>query len=449
LAPTTSTLPPITTTSLPPEPANEALFEVSEDTTVNSDEPSEVLGDSSVLEVDLDGQDAKRSLIRFEVAGIPEGQTVTSATLRMLQLDRADQAGSVSLVGGTWSEADTSWSNAPPVGEAIGSLPGGDDGVIIEVDVTSAVTGNGTFDFYLTTLFDEGMDYASKESGQGPSLTVVWGEEDAAAGTRLVGAGDIASCASDGDEATAALIAQIAAEADDLVVFTAGDNAYESGSLQDFNECYGPSWGQFKDVTRPALGAREYRTDGAVGHFAYFGSAAGDASEGYYSYDLGGWHIIVLNSNCDQVGGCEAGSPQEQWLREDLDSFSTACTLAYWHHPLFSSASAGGNPEVIDLFTALHEADAEIVINADNHFYERFEPQTPAGEADDEGIRQFTVGTGGRSLDVIGSPAANSAARFNESFGVLSLRLFPGGYEWAFVTEPGVAFTDTGSADCH
>lgn len=448
VATTTTTSPPTTTTTTLSEPENQAMVTVSEDTTVDSDEPDVPAGNGAVIEVDQDGPDTKRGLLRFEVEGVPEGQTVVSAILTLLQLDESAQGGSVSFVGGPWTEAETTWAAAPPVGEVIAPLPGGVDGMPVEIDVTAAVTGNGTFDFYLTTLFDDSMEYAAKESGSGPTLTVVWGETETAEAAVLVGAGDIASCESDGDEITADLIGQVAATAEELVVFTAGDNAYESGTLQEFNECYDPTWGQFKAMTRPAPGAREYRTEDAVGYFAYFGSTAGDVGEGYYSYDLGGWHVVVLNSNCAEVGGCQDGSPQEEWLNEDLSEFSAACTLAYWHHPLFSSSPAGGNPEVRELFDALNDADAEIVINADNHFYERFEPQDPEGLPDENGVRQFTVGTGGRSLDNVGTIAANSAARFDEAFGVLALSLRPGGYDWNFITEEGVAFTDTGSASC-
>jgi hypothetical protein len=265
----------------------------------------------------------------------------------------------------------------------------------------------------------------------------------------LVGAGDIASCASQGDEITAELLDQVVAGAPEAVVFTAGDNAYESGSAQSFNDCYGPTWGRHKDITRPAAGSREYRTAGAAAYFEYFGEAAGDPAEGWYSYNLSGWHVVVVNSNCTEIGGCEAGSPQEQWLRQDLAAYSTGCTLAYWHQPLFSSRSGGTNPEMLPMFQALYDADADVVVNGNDHFYERFLPQDPTGEEEDDAVTQFTVGTGGRSLDSFEGPSANSALRFNESFGVLALSLSPGGYEWEFVTPPGTPFTDTGSGSCH
>lgn len=157
----------------------------------------------------------------------------------------------------------------------------------------------------------------------------------------LVGAGDIVTCRGTDDEATAALLDAIGG-----TVFTAGDSVYSDGTSEEFANCYEPSWGRHKARTRPAVGNHEYHTPGAAGYFAYFGEAAGDPSKGYYSYDLGAWHIVVINSNCDEIGGCEPGSPQEQWLRADLAAHPTACTLAYWHHPLFSSGQHGSDTAV-------------------------------------------------------------------------------------------------------
>ena len=184
-------------------------------------------------------------------------------------------------------------------------------------------------------------------------------------------------------------------------------------------------------------------------YFDYFGTPAGEPGLGYYSYDLGGWHIVVLNSNCDQVGGCDSGSSQHTWLVQDLAASESDCTLAYWHDPLFSSGVSTGAPEVDSFFEALYAAEAEVVINAADHLYERFGPQDPDGGSDQEGgIRQFIVGTGGRSLDQFGSTAPNSEARFNEAFGVLVLTLLDDGYEWSFETTDGSSFSDVGAGSC-
>ena len=146
----------------------------------------------------------------------------------------------------------------------------------------------------------------------------------------IIAGGDIASCNSTGDEQTAALLDNIAG-----TVITLGDNAYESGTINNFNNCYDPSWGRQKARTYPTPGNHDYLTPGATGYFTYFGAAAGDPHKGYYSYDIGDWHIIVLNSNCVEVGGCGVKSAQVAWLQSDLAAHPTLCTLAYWHHPLF------------------------------------------------------------------------------------------------------------------
>jgi len=165
----------------------------------------------------------------------------------------------------------------------------------------------------------------------------------------LVGAGDIAACGSSGDEATTALL-----DAIDGTVFTLGDNVYDSGTRREFAECYDPTWGRHKGRTRPAAGNHDYGTARASGYFGYFGEAAGDPSTGYYSYDLGAWHIVVINSNCEPVGGCQAGSPQEAWLRADLAAHPVDCILAYWHHPRFSSGPHGGTDEMRAIWRALY-----------------------------------------------------------------------------------------------
>ncbi len=261
----------------------------------------------------------------------------------------------------------------------------------------------------------------------------------------LVGAGDIAACNSSGDEATAALLDDIPG-----TVFTVGDNVYDSGTEQEFANCYGPSWGRHKARTRPALGNHEYQTSNAAGYFGYFHGTAGNPDKGYYSYDLGSWHIIVTNSNCEQVGGCEAGSPQEQWLRADLAAHPTSCTLAVIHHPRFSSGGQPSSPAMQPFWQALYEHGAEFVVSGDAHNYQRFAPQNPSGGKDlGYGIRQFVVGTGGKSHYSINSPITNSEVYDTDSYGVLKLTLRADGYDWEFVQEAGKTFTDSGSAACH
>ena len=229
-----------------------------------------------------------------------------------------------------------------------------------------------------------------------------------------------------------------------------GDLAYPDGSKENF-VCYDKTWGLARSRTRPAPGNHEFHSSGATPYFDYFGVLAGDPKTGYYSYDLGAWHIIVLNSECRDVGGCEAGSPQGKWLRADLASHTVACTLAYWHKPLFSSGSAHGNDLTMrPLWDALYEANADVVVNGHDHDYERFAPQTPDGASDPgRGIREFVVGTGGKSHRPFSEPKPNSEVRDATAFGVLKLTLKSKSYDWQFIPEEGKTFTDSGSGACH
>jgi hypothetical protein len=264
----------------------------------------------------------------------------------------------------------------------------------------------------------------------------------------LVGAGDIGSCANSGVEETARLVAQAGI---DVTVATFGDAAYPSGAAADFARCYDPFWGQFKERTRPSPGNHEYETPGASGYFDYFGAAAGDPTKGYYSYDLGSWHVISLNSNCSSLaGGCAVGSPQEQWLKEDLAASANACTLVYWHHPRFSSGFHGDQAFVAPFWDALYQAGAEVVLNGHDHNYERFAPQNPSGQADPaQGIQEFVVGTGGAELRNFGAIKPNSEVQIAGVNGVLEMTLRPDGYDWQFVTAPDGAVADSGSGQCH
>ncbi|HET6781748.1 MAG TPA: metallophosphoesterase [bacterium] len=261
----------------------------------------------------------------------------------------------------------------------------------------------------------------------------------------LVGAGDIASCESAGDEMTAKLLDSIAG-----TVFTAGDNVYERGRLQEFTRCFAPSWGRHKARMRPSPGNHDYLTKDGQGYFKYFGAAAGPPSKGYYAYNLGVWRVIVLNSNCAHVGGCHNGSPQERWLRAELNAHSALCTLAYWHHPRFSSGPHGDALSVGSFWDALYEAGAELIVNGHDHLYERFAPQAPDGSLNsDRGIRQFTVGTGGRSLYSVKRLTRNSVFRSATTFGVLKLTLRASGYIWQFVAAPSGKVLDKGESLCY
>jgi len=260
-------------------------------------------------------------------------------------------------------------------------------------------------------------------------------------GEVLVGAGDIADCGSSGAEATAALLDAIPG-----TVFTAGDNAYSSGTASEYANCYDPTWGRHKARTRPAPGNHEYNTSDAAPYYAYFGANAGPSGRGYYSYDLGDWHLISLNSNIDM----SAGSAQELWLRADLAATTKTCVLAYWHHPRFSSGSHGSSTESQPLWQALYDYNADVVVVGHDHNYQRFAPQTPSGAPDPvRGMREFVAGTGGRSHYSFSTPIANTEAYNTDTWGVLKLTLDAASYSWEFIPIAGGTYRDSGTGACH
>lgn len=268
----------------------------------------------------------------------------------------------------------------------------------------------------------------------------------------LVAAGDIATCGTPGAEETAKLIDTMPG-----TVLALGDLAYEDGSAEEFANCYAPTWGRFKDRTKPSLGNHEYKQKGAAPYFDYWGPVAGDPTKGYYSFDIGPWHLISLNSNCSDAGGCSKGSPMEQWLRQDLAATSSACVLAFWHHPRWYTPSkqpTTGKLEATDkkmnsFWIALMEYGADVVLNGHRHIYERFARQNPEGKADPSGVRQFVVGTGGGQHDKFqAGPAPNSEVRNAGTHGVLQMTLRADGFDWRWVPVAGGTFTDSGSDTC-
>lgn len=268
----------------------------------------------------------------------------------------------------------------------------------------------------------------------------------------LIAAGDIAcrpGARPAPETCQMAATADLAASRRPDVVTPLGDLQYERGELSAFQQSYDPTWGRMKPVTRPAPGNHEYGTRRAAGYFAYFGEAAGPPADGWYSYDVGAWHVVALNSNCVAVGGCDDDSRQVRWLRADLAAHPARCVLAYWHHPLFSSGLHGSDPRFEAFWRALADAGADVVLNGHDHHYERFAPLTPTGEVDAaRGIRQFIVGTGGRSIYPVKRRLPASEAASDAGFGVLELRLRADGYDWEFVPAAGNQFTDSGSATC-
>jgi hypothetical protein len=233
-------------------------------------------------------------------------------------------------------------------------------------------------------------------------------------------------------------------------VLALGDEQYQSATPDDFAYGYALTWGKFASITHPTPGNHEYYIPGAAGYFGYFGKSAGDADRGYYSFDIASWHIVSLNGNCDFIGGCQTGSAQERWLRADLASHKASCTLAYWHQPRFSSGGHHSDTAYEPLWQDLYAARADVALAGHDHDYERFAPQTPDGRRDDtRGVREFVVGTGGKSHDFFASTVPNSLVRNNSAYGVLLLTLHPHGYDWRFQSIAGETFSDSGTAVCH
>ena len=256
----------------------------------------------------------------------------------------------------------------------------------------------------------------------------------------LVGAGDIADCKLPGAEATARLLDRFGG-----TVFTTGDNAYPSASAADYRNCYQPTWGRHLDRTQAIPGNHEYEQANAAPYYQYFGAHAGPAYLGYYSYDLGAWHVIALNSET----AMQSGSEQAMWLRQDLSATNRRCAVAMIHRPLFSSGEHGNNADTRGLWNILYEFGVEIVVAGHDHLYERFAPQTPDGRSDPlRGIRQFIAGTGGAGVRGFMSPKGNSEAR-GSVWGVLALTLLDGAYNWEFVPVEGASFRDGGAGTCH
>ncbi|WP_214105509.1 CBM96 family carbohydrate-binding protein [Acrocarpospora catenulata] len=407
-----------------------------------------------------DNSPVKRIFLRFTVSGV--SGTISSVKLR---LHTDDVAGSESSSGGTfrgmssttWSETSTTWNNQPAVdGPTLGSIGSVARNAWYEVDVTSYVTGNGTYSIAVTSASTDGVDYDSRESGAStaPQLVVTTGTTPSPSPSPspspggdpvLVGAGDIATSGS-GDTATAALLDGIPG-----TVFTLGDNVYDNGTAAEFNSYYHPTWGRHKARTRPVAGNHDYNTSGATGYYGYFGSAAGDPTKGYYSYDLGSnWHVIVLNSNCSAVP-CGTTSAQVTWLRADLAANTRPCTVAMWHHPRYTSgANHAPNSSVAPFVQALYDANADLILTGHNHQYERFAPINPANQLDTaRGIRHIVAGMGGAGHYGFGTILPNSEARNSDTHGVLKLTLHPNSYSWQFVPEAGRTYADSGTTACH
>jgi acid phosphatase type 7 len=430
------------------------------DAQVAEDNPDFSYGARTELLVNGGTDPAVASYLRFDVSGV--NAPVQRATLRLWVRDRGgtQDGPAIFATDPDWSENGLTWTTRPPaIGGVLDDKEKLTSSTWVEYDVTPAVSGDGPIAFVLVGQSADGVIFHSREAPNPPQLVVLVGNKSptptpvpgmtpgptVAGDAVLLAAGDIAECASAGDEATAALL-----DGRPGTIATLGDTVYEAGTTREFADCYDPSWGRHKDRTRPAVGNHEYLTPEAADYFRYFGAAAGDPQQGYYSYELGAWHIVVLNSNCSQVGGCHQGSPQEQWLRADLAAHPTACTLAYWHHPRFSFGKYDDNEATRVLWQVLQGAGAEIVLSGHDHNYQRYVPQDADGIRDDaRGIRAFVVGTGGSNHTPLGTPPPTVEASNDDTFGILQLNLHPTRYDWQFVPIADQSFTDAGSGVCH
>ena len=437
--------------------------------------PAATFGTLATLAVD--GSPITNSFLRFTVSGLLPDQAVSRAELRVY----ANSSTSESLHAGavadnSWSETTLNYNTAPAIGGVISSASPITAGTWITWDVTSYVPGNGTYSLALTTAGATAVSFSSRESGaNAPQLVLTLSTSsgtptptttpDSTSHILLV-AGDICryddggvdyspNCKKTGD-----LIRSVIAANPGAMVQTAGDNVNNEdapASYDDqYEDVYGPNWGSFLSVTHAAIGNHDYLPpSGAAPYFAYYGSGAGTAPGGYYSYNIGGsWHVIVLNTMCPQVGGCGPGSAQYNWLKNDLAANPGKCILAAWHHPRFSSGQFGGFTISADWWDLLYQYKADIVVNGHNHNYERFNLVDPSEQAASDGIREFLAGTGGAPGPVYTyaeHPLDPNEAVRNQTglYGVLQLTLNSSSYSWKFLPAAGYTFTDSGTTDCH
>ncbi|HET6770371.1 MAG TPA: DNRLRE domain-containing protein [Actinomycetota bacterium] len=452
-----------------------------------------------------DGTPEVRSFLRFDLGGMDA--PISDAVLRVF-------AGSTSATGidvggvstNSWSETTLTFLNSPRVTAAVDSSGPIRAGTWVDWDVTSLLRSGRPVSFALTSTSPTATRLASRESSNPPQLVLSASllpesppisrdtppapppaSADGSLSPRppdspasppvgvpairdrstpspsplprspsrefvVMGAGDIAC---EPPSLPAASVCHEFYTSDLLgpadVVLTFGDNQYQDGTLDKFLGSYDRSWGRFKVKTRPAVGNHDYLTPGAAGYFDYFGRLAGERGKGYYSFNVGDWHFVALNSQCSQVGGCGPGSPQYQWLQADLAASTARCTAAYWHHPRFSGGQYHDDADYQPFWELLYADGAEIAMAGHDHNYQRYAPMTPDGLRDDVlGIRQFVVGTGGKNHYSVDSMAVpNREVADDSTYGVLKLTLRSDGYDWAFEPSVGGTFTDAGSGACH
>jgi hypothetical protein len=472
--------------------ANAASFVLSTDVNAHR-------GTSTVLRIHAA---TKISYLRFTVPALANGESITVATLRVFATTPAGCTVGVEVVraaNDSWGEKTITWGNQPgPTGPVLAGATWTTQGYQ-DLNVTSAVTAAGPVSFLLrhaagctsapdvvlnsreattntpqlvveTTAgpppppacsdgtdndADGKIDYPADPGCTGPADT---DEADSGPGPVVAAAGDIVcDPPASGFSGTQSNICQHRATADLLsgadAVLPLGDLQYENGSLSKFLSGYDPSWGRFAPVTYPAIGNHEYQVSGAQGYFDYWNSKGRPTGgSGYYSFDLGTWHLISLNSNCGQVA-CLEGSAQNDFLEQDLANTTQPCILAYWHHPLISSRTASGGallPGPKAFSEDLYAAHADVVLNGHEHDYQRYAKQDAAGLSAADGIREFVVGTGGKSHDSLSGPKdPDFEFGLGTQYGVLKLRLGDNAYSWEFVGVNGAVLDSGGPVSCN
>ena len=448
------------------------------DSSVDSTAPTTNFGTST--QVRIDGSPVVGGYMRFDLTSV--SGSIAAAKLQIYDNSSSTAGYDVATTNGaSWTEAGVTFSNAPGIGAVVGTSGHVTAAGTTSVDVTSAVQPGRVVDFALIARSATAISLASRESAHPPMLILTMGsgsptqtptgtatatptptttptgtptpqptptQPPAGGDPVLIGAGDICITSSIGNaQATAALLAANPS----AVIFTAGDNSNETGTATQYADCVAKTWGVYKNRTHAVSGNHDYMTAGAAPYYAFYGAAAGPAGKGYYSYNLANnWHVIALNSQCSEVGGCGVGSPQEAFLKSDLAANAGKHIIAIWHIPSFSSGGAHGNNTAYRAWwDDLYAAHADLVLDGHDHNYERFALESPAAVADANGIREFVVGTGGAGQRALGTIRANSQVRNVGTFGVLKLTLHAHSYDWQFVPVAGGAFTDSGTQATH
>lgn len=454
------------------------------DSYVRADQPTANFGTTTSLRVDNDPVSV--SYLKFDVQGLTAAPT--RATLKVVSpISSTTPINAKSVADTTWTETGVTYNNAPPVGASLASDTPSTTNDVLTFDVTSRVTGNGLVSIALDTTSSTSKSPPSRENptvAYRPQLVIDTGTTATptptptptstatpAGSTVIALAGDVACGTTEADynggngtvdKCRAMYTADLISSMNPSRLFAMGDLQYNSGSLTDFNGSYQNSWGAFKSKTNPVVGNHEYGTSGAGGYFSYFGDAATPRQpgcrkdcDGYYSFNVpvgsSNWHIAVINGECTRINGgvgCAVGSPQYNWLKADLEgNAATKCTAVLTHKPRWSSSSFY-TAEIQPLVDLMDANKVDLLLAGHAHSYERFAPQTASGSASSTGIRQITVGTGGRDSQGFGTVLPNSVVQKNHIFGVMKLTLNATGYSWSYIADPTTPFSDSGNGNC-